>query len=352
MATTNQHEAARHKLALEQQTQSKLMTLPREIRDRIWWQVVTGNVLHVAPRKESAPARSRQARKRQKTLPAFNLYMCAASKGLQSSACSPGVADHSDCVVEGGSTFPNYQAICKAVRHELPPAKLFYSHNAFQFAELLTAEQFLFGLAEQDRAAITHLRLDVPFQIGDWNCSAAEQHAWTAICNYYSVPWDRSTLHMGPEEEYAMHNTKENVYFYYSNCYYEHNKHRMYKRWQVGLGNTSWDIGIADLRYKPEPRIDLAMAISPEGDSQAAMEFWVEVEALDVSDGILAAGPSDWLEPLQQFRQYDGLSIQFYQEGVEGVKMTSSEETERFVKHVQDIITYPKIGPRKCQFFQ
>jgi hypothetical protein len=52
----------------------------------------------------------------------------------------------------------------------------------------------------------------------------------------------------------------ELFYFYYSNCYYLENKDRLYKRWQVGRGNTSWDIGISDLKYKGHPRLDIAMA--------------------------------------------------------------------------------------------
>lgn len=60
----------------------------------------------------------------------------------------------------------------------------------------------------------------------------------------------------------------------------------------------------------------------------------------------------EWLEPLWQFKQYEGLSIQFYQEGEDGVEMVTNAETERFVKLLQDIITYPEIGPRKCQFFR
>lgn len=49
------------------------------------------------------------------------------------------------------------------------------------------------------------------------------------------------------------------IYFYYSNCYYESNKDRLHQRYQVGRGDTSWDVGISDLKYKGEPKLDLAM---------------------------------------------------------------------------------------------
>ena len=60
---------------------------------------------------------------------------------------------------------------------------------------------------------------------------------------------------------------KEHYHFYYSKCYYGENAHRMGKRWQVGFGNTSWDIGISDLRVKEngEPKIDIAMSLPTAG---------------------------------------------------------------------------------------
>lgn len=49
------------------------------------------------------------------------------------------------------------------------------------------------------------------------------------------------------------------VYFYYSDCYYHSNRYRLHERYQVGRGNTSWDIGISGLKYKREPKLELAM---------------------------------------------------------------------------------------------
>lgn len=62
-----------------------------------------------------------------------------------------------------------------------------------------------------------------------------------------------------PEDKPAM--LREVIYFYYSGCYYENNKDRMHKRYQVGRGGWSWDVGISDLKYKGEPKLDLAVKV-------------------------------------------------------------------------------------------
>jgi len=40
----------------------------------------------------------------------------------------------------------------------------------------------------------------------------------------------------------------------------------MNKKWQVGRGNTSWDIDIAELKYKGSPRLDLAVELPEFGE--------------------------------------------------------------------------------------
>jgi hypothetical protein len=50
---------------------------------------------------------------------------------------------------------------------------------------------------------------------------------------------------------------------------------------------------------------------------------------------------------LFQFRQYDGLTFQLYNE--EG--LTSSPEFETFVAALKEHMAEPVIGPRKCMFF-
>ena len=56
------------------------------------------------------------------------------------------------------------------------------------------------------------------------------------------------------------------IYFYYSGCSYENNKKRMHTRYQVGRGGISWDVGISDLKFKGEPKLDLAMNVMTEGN--------------------------------------------------------------------------------------
>lgn len=41
----------------------------------------------------------------------------------------------------------------------------------------------------------------------------------------------------------------------------------MYKKWQVGFGNTSWDMDIASLKYKGEPKMDIGMSYPEYGKS-------------------------------------------------------------------------------------
>jgi hypothetical protein len=70
----------------------------------------------------------------------------------------------------------------------------------------------------------------------------------------YPQPGDKSWL------------LREPIYFYYSSCYYYENTDRMHKKWQVGRGNTSWDVDIAELKYKGSPRLDLALELPEFGE--------------------------------------------------------------------------------------
>jgi hypothetical protein len=82
-------------------------------------------------------------------------------------------------------------------------------------------------------------------------------------------------LHMGPPNRSPEDSVelKAPLYFYYSSCYYQHNRYRLGHRWQVRRGNTSWDIGISDLKYKGEPRLDIAILRPTEGTSDALSPF-------------------------------------------------------------------------------
>lgn len=84
-----------HRLACEQQSQSPLLSLPREIRDKIWDEVKRGNVVHVSPKLNG----SRQAffSKRRRKARSYCFHACRAENGAESSACPPGVADHAHC---------------------------------------------------------------------------------------------------------------------------------------------------------------------------------------------------------------------------------------------------------------
>lgn len=54
-----------------------------------------------------------------------------------------------------------------------------------------------------------------------------------------------------------------------------------------------------------------------------------------------------WIKPLLQFRQYDGLTFQLYNN--EGI--TTNPKFKAFVKALKDRMADPVIGPRKCLFF-
>jgi hypothetical protein len=68
---------------------------------------------------------------------------------------------------------------------------------------------------------------------------------------------------MVPEEGDSPEELKMPISFYYSGCYYTNNKPRLHKRYQVRRGNTSWDVSIAGLRWKGEPRVDIAIEEPP-----------------------------------------------------------------------------------------
>ena len=93
----------------------------------------------------------------------------------------------------GPSDYPNIRLVCKQLLLELPfpdAETLFFSRNAFQFADLKTADAFLFGLSEPQRSSITHLKLAIPENIG----SHEHYGLWLGILNYFSNPWERKSV--------------------------------------------------------------------------------------------------------------------------------------------------------------
>jgi hypothetical protein len=185
-------EAARsetHKAACERQSSSPLLRLPRELRDKIWEDACVGNIIHVSPNPTS---------KSDQTCSKYRYHSCVSPKGLQSLACPPGIGDHINCSTTDGNSCVDLRLVCKQIYLELSDLNTnFFSQSAFQFATLRQAEDFLFGISEEQRAAITHLRLAIPHEIVQ-NKWTAECKSWVAINNYFSNPWDRKTVSAHP----------------------------------------------------------------------------------------------------------------------------------------------------------
>jgi hypothetical protein len=84
-----------HRQACERQSRSPLLTLPREIRDKIWDEAIRGSIIHVQAKRDSA-FDTFFSSKRRKTR-TYRFYACRAEKGLDSLACPAGEGDHADC---------------------------------------------------------------------------------------------------------------------------------------------------------------------------------------------------------------------------------------------------------------
>ncbi|KAE9363454.1 hypothetical protein N431DRAFT_389336 [Stipitochalara longipes BDJ] len=332
-----------HRQACEGQSDSRLLTLPREIRDKIWKEVVTGNVIHISTSSDIHVKRGRSGRPKR---PHWQYYSCMASKGLRSSVCPPGSGDHLNCPTSGPSNYAIIHLVCKQIHMELDSAGTFFSHNALQFADLAVAYKYLFGLREDDRASITHLRLLIPYSLMSMDHRSyhhpGKVSEWHAICNYFSNIWDRKTLDMYPLPRDKPWLLKEPIYFYYSNCYYYQNIDRMHKKWQVGRGDTSWDVDIADLKYKGALRLDLTMEM-PEFefriDAERCLDALWDVEDFD--------NPKAWLKPLLQFRNNDGVTLQFCDKN----GLRTKPKLEAFASALKEYMSGHLIGPRVSAFF-
>ncbi|KAF7936604.1 uncharacterized protein EAE97_007970 [Botrytis byssoidea] len=332
---------AAHIRACEAQSKSTLLCLPREIRDAIWNDVVQGNIVHIS-RIDVEDASSSSSTP-------FKYHSCVATTGLKSSACPAREGDHALCARTGRSDFPSYRLVCKQMNLELPEARAaFFANNALHFDNAEDAEEFIFGLKERDRAAITHLRFPVPYSLAmvDYN-EGMNFRAWEAIMNYFSCPWARATLHLDEDDSEFL---KSPWYFYYSSCYYHQNRDRMYKKWQVGFGDTSWDIDIASLRYKAEPRIDIGMSY-PESVKTTLFRLCARNHAPFSTE---FDNPPPWLRSLLQFRQYSGLNFHFW------APSPTSEEYgilrvprhEAFVEALHEEVSRSEIGPWKVVEFR
>ncbi|TGO36761.1 hypothetical protein BHYA_0115g00100 [Botrytis hyacinthi] len=331
---------AAHIRACEAQSKSTLLRLPREIRDTIWNDVMQGNIVHISriDFEDASPSSS-----------SFKYHSCVATTGLKSSACPAGKGDHALCARTSRSDFPSYRLVCKQMNLELPEAReTFFAKNALHFDNVEDAEEFIFGLKERDRAAITHVRLPVPYSLAmkDYN-EDIDFRAWEAIMNYFSCPWARATLHLNEDDSRFL---KRPWYFYYSSCYYHENRDRMYKKWQVGFGDTSWDIDIASLRYKAEPRIDIGMSY-PESSQSTLFRLRPRTH---IPFSTQFDNPPPWLRSLLQFRQYSGLNFHFW-----ASNPTSKEygilrvpRHEAFIEALQEEVSRSEIGPWKLVEFR
>ncbi|KAF7884074.1 uncharacterized protein EAF01_011497 [Botrytis porri] len=350
---------AAHIRAYKTQRKSTLLRLPREIRDTIWKDVVQGNIVHIS-RVEDENASSSSSI-------SFKYHSCVATTGLKSSACPAGEGDHALCARTSRSDFPSHRLVCKQMNLELPEARAtFFAKNALHFDNLEDAQEFVFGLKERDRAAITHIRLPVPYSLAMKDCDEGmEFRAWEAIMNYFSCPWVRSTLHLYDNTSRFW---KRPWCFKYSACYYRENRDRMYKKWQVSFGDSSWDIDIASLRYKAEPRIDIGMSYPEVGELFSSAPLLRLSPFLSIPQSTFFRprprnhipfstrfdNPAPWIRSLLQFRQYSGLNFHFWASNPiskeNGILRVPRHEA--FIAALQEEVSRSEIGPWKIVQFR
>ena len=146
------------------------------------------------------------------------------------------------------------------------------------------------------------------------------------------------------------------ISFYYSSCYYQHNRHRLHKRYQVSRGNTSWDISIRGLKWKGEPKFDIAFQEPKvkrfsklyEPRSLLICSDCDEVEQdhdFDFGrwDPYGAEIIKNWVYELGQFKQYHALDIQLYNKS--GIKTTPGFQS--YAAGIKTKLAGPLIGPSK-----
>ncbi|RAL64272.1 hypothetical protein DID88_002164 [Monilinia fructigena] len=119
----------------------------------------------------------------------------------------------------------------------------------------------------------------------------------------------------------------------------------MYKNWQVGFSDTSWNIDIASLRYKGQPKMDIGMRYAGSEQSIFESSYYNRVAMPFTID---FAYPPDWLRSLLQFRQYSGLNFHFWDaNGVENVP-----RYEAFIEALHEQVSHSEIGPWKLVEFR
>lgn len=170
----------------------------------------------------------------------------------------------------------------------------------------------------------------------------------------------------------SLRDLKKPIYFYYSSCYYGHNSYRLYNRWQVGRGGTSWDISISNLVYLGCPRLDIAMANPTNGEYCLRLSFDSSGRTLtasteeqrDTNSRPFSTNFSNllpWMQALLQFRNYDALGFDFY-DPPSGFRVTrqgnreddGEEVRKQWVKELKDFLRGGPEGvqgPQVCAFF-
>lgn len=158
--------------------------------------VAVNNVIHIS-KSDGHPLKRRRELtwERQHR---WNIDLCVSDKGLDSIASPPEVSDHAKCTTGGEGQYGSWMAACKQMSLEMSGmSRDMLSKNALQFADLDTADLFLFGLSEENRASITHLRLAVPHSIIHNRKELVHDGydgPWNSICNYFSNPWGHKSV--------------------------------------------------------------------------------------------------------------------------------------------------------------
>lgn len=240
--------------SIEMAQECPLLNLPRELREIIWQKVFTGEVLHVS-RDNSESSK-------------FIYHICDSPQPWSSSACPLGTADHKTCYTATSKSLDmSLLQVCKQITADISSLHArtsFFSRNAFQFSDVSTAAVYIFNLDEEDRAAITDLRLALPHP---YDIVEAEKKAFQYLMNYFAFRFRREELRVPDESQVREENrwpwAKAEVTFqYFMLSSFRSHMHRMWKIWWVNFefekAFLRQDGVISDLKEKTRPKISLA----------------------------------------------------------------------------------------------
>lgn len=197
------------------QSKSKLLTLPKEVRQLVIGHISTGNVIHVSERRSPHGPDYREPASRRK----YNYNFCVAP---QSSLARPaGQNDYQTWTIKWKSDISNLKQICRLIYFDTlsyytdkqkAPMDILVQENALQFSNLTVASEWLFSMPEYLRSSVGHLRIAMPYfnvlddQMRDLERGKSsssgdaperdmdEGDHWEALCNYLSNPWTRESV--------------------------------------------------------------------------------------------------------------------------------------------------------------